>query len=921
MAIQNDFTVYPYSKVIRHTGANDNVYTVQAFYSWLMNLFDEPGYSSYLVPIKYNTPTSYTMLNGWFLDNGDGSNILQYLYGGSIESSGYTGDVLVLDMDGHSASPWVAGDLDLMVEDDGAANDVGPLLAFKMNYPVADSSRIWVRDTTSHGTIANNSTITKDGGSARGLANNDSFSGDDVYASVYTIASFAGTPNPQVYIKQAHPVTGVAQRIAEWSNADIWDRGTIDVIIPVKIGGVAIDSGSMTIYVRQTGDSFTHTIASISTTGGSRTPIAAETASDTVNITQGEHYMFYDGSTGDPSATLAVGTTIQNVATSSLTPPSWYAEIVNHTYWGSNTGYLILRSLRGAPADNDSIYVGAVDSTANVNGTVGDTYAVYDNETTQPVAGDLNKVFQGSLSGAKRVLRAYQDDGTAGKLLFQVYHTHGTFDSVDFTGTGRDCLYKDFVDNDEITDSGAGLMAVRLSANSTTLTSGYSDVTIAFISGTVTVSALGDFTPGERITWNAGASSAIYVKDNGSNEMTLANVVSGDEPDASDSFVGQISAATADCDSTMTDTNVENFEFPLQTKGAEYAVFLEGGSIYNAGRSLSDIYAYLQYKCRDGETDSFYTSTGAALETIQGQFYIRPDAGYAAVKGSPFGALAGVTFFGAQGVWIQGMQESDSNNIKLTDAAAQPQEPFTSIVVTVGNTRVGDVITVFPKHASLAIPKKDQYTSHNTNNVRSGSTLESTTAFPNDTPSTGRVYVVDNETKEEHMYRYTSWTGAVLTLAAEKSGTAEGGTSGQTLFDTGVFATGVVRGDIIRRTSDHAWCYVVSVDNANQVTTTVLSDGTDWAIADAFEVNSLVNTYANTDTFFIPYLDEIEDSGTEGSPGSATETLTYVSVRDVLISVRNVTNAIKIQPFSTPSQITLTGMNVNAIRNTDEVYS
>jgi hypothetical protein len=919
MAIQNDFTVYPYSKVIRHTGANDNVYTVQAFYSWLMTLFDEPAYSSYPTPMKYNTPTSYTMLNGWFLDNGDGSNILQYLYGGSIETSGYTSDVLVLDMDTHS-SDWVAGNLDKMVEDDGAANDVGPLLSFKMDYPTTDTSRIWVRDTTSHGTIANNSAITTDGGTARGLANGDSITGDEVYASVYTIASFAGTPNPQVYIKQKHPVTGLDVRIAEWSNTDIWDRGSIDVIIPVKLGGAAIDSGNMTIFVRQSGDTFTHTIATISTTGGTRTPIATETSADTVNITKGEHYLFYDGSTGDPSIT--VGTVIQNVSTTSLTPPSWYAEVVTSTYWGSNTGYLIIRSLRGSPVDGDSIYVGATDTTANVNGTVGDTYATYDAEATGPAAGDIGKVFEGSLSGAQRILRAYQDDGTAGKLLFQVVHAHATVDTVDFTGSNRDTLYKDFADNDVVTASGAGSMSVTLSAASTTLISGYSDVTITFISGTVTVSSLGDFIPGERITWNAGASSAFYVKDNGSNEMTLAGVQSGDEPDASDTFVGDISSETADCDSTMTDTNVENFEFPLQATGAEYSVFLEGGSIYNTGRSLSSIYAYLQYKCRDGETDVFYTSTGSVLEGIQGQFYIRADSDYAALKGSPFGSLAGTTFFGAQGVWLQGMQSSDANNIKLTDAAGSPQEPYISVTVSVGNTRVDDVIHVFLKHLTLSLPDKTQYTSHATDNTRGASVFKKNSgSFPNDTPSTGSVFVVDNETHEEHRYRYISWTGGILTLTPEVSGTAEGGTANQTLFDTGVFASGVVRGDIIRRTSDHAWCYVISVDNANQVTTTVLSNGTAWSVGNSFVVNSLVNSYDSSDTFFIPYLDEIEDTGTELSPGTATETLTYVSARTVLVTVRNVGGVTPIQAFVAPSAIGTTGMSVNVIRNTDEVYT
>src|SRR3989344_6696255 len=96
MAIALDFTIYPKTKVIRHTSGT-SVYTAVEFYSWLMNTFDEPGYLTYQTPIRFNTPTSFTMINGWFLDNGDGNTadtedgfILKYLTGGGIDTTGYS---------------------------------------------------------------------------------------------------------------------------------------------------------------------------------------------------------------------------------------------------------------------------------------------------------------------------------------------------------------------------------------------------------------------------------------------------------------------------------------------------------------------------------------------------------------------------------------------------------------------------------------------------------------------------------------------------------------------------------------------------------------------------------------------------------------------------------------------------------------
>lgn len=248
MAVQNDFTIYPKTKVIRHTSGT-TVYSAVAFYSYLMTTFDEPGYLTYETPIKFNTPTSFTMINGWFLDDGDGNtadtedgHILKYLTGGGIDTSGYstiTDKVYMLDMDG--TTDFVFGDKDKDIEDDGAANDVGPLLAYKNDYPTANRARIWVRDTNVHGAIADNSVITTEGGTGAGNAAGASSNGDEIYHNLFTIASFPTDVNPQVYVYQKHPVTAESYsarvRIAEWSAVTNWDRGSIDVLIPVKLGG------------------------------------------------------------------------------------------------------------------------------------------------------------------------------------------------------------------------------------------------------------------------------------------------------------------------------------------------------------------------------------------------------------------------------------------------------------------------------------------------------------------------------------------------------------------------------------------------------------------------------------------------------------------------------------------------------------
>lgn len=81
MAIADDFSLNYSTKKISHA-AGTTRYTVNALYSWLMDLFDDAGQMDDTVPIKANTPTEYELINGWTF-NADSD--LGYLYGGSIK--------------------------------------------------------------------------------------------------------------------------------------------------------------------------------------------------------------------------------------------------------------------------------------------------------------------------------------------------------------------------------------------------------------------------------------------------------------------------------------------------------------------------------------------------------------------------------------------------------------------------------------------------------------------------------------------------------------------------------------------------------------------------------------------------------------------------------------------------------------------
>lgn len=962
MAIQNDFTIFPFSKTIRHDSLKSTIYTAVQFYSWLQDVFDEPGFLSYEIPIRFNTPTSFTMINGWFLDDGDGSNLLQFLTSGGIDTLGYStisDPIYMLDIDTQSAA-FVSGDLDLNLQSSGAS--IGPLLSFKESYPTSGLARIWYRDSTTETGEAQVETglnITVEGGTGSYKAASYSVSGDNIYHNLFTIAAFPGSPNPQLYVYQDHPVDGTRTRIAEWSAFTNFDRGTIDVLITTQLAGSLIDGGNITTFVRQTGDTFTFVESTLTTSG--RTPVATETAADTVNITEGEHYMFINGATyqvftaGDVITDVPIGD-INN----DLTPPGWYAEVVSNVEWDQSTGYLILRGLRGTPADGDDIYIASEDTTANVNGKVGDTLLTYDASSVPPDAGDLDLPIEGSVSLAHRIMRAFQHDGPGGKLCCQVLHAHDTaFDSQDYTGTaafntpGRSVLYVDFADNDVVDApaSGTSGMGITADADSNTLISGFSDVTVSHINGTITVADGSGFTPGERVTWNAGASEAIFVQDN-TNVITLANVAPGDEPNSTHTIAGDVTNASSAASTNFINKNTETFDFPLQAAFI-YAVFLEGGSIYQIGRSLTDIYAYLQFYLRDGQDTTFriiYTSDGVVTAELDAEEYIKAKAAYGASKAAPFGTLAGGVFFGAQGVWIEGMIGADDNNINLTDDLGNLQAPFTTVQVTVSNTRQFDRVAIYLEAGSTELPDKAQYQSNDAaTNPLSGATFDQRDAsplpgFPNDTPTAGSFTALDVSLNKQHRYRYASFnnTGGTgddgqLVLVTPKTGlTADGSSGSEVLEDSGEdFTTGgatktgsAVRiGDIIHRLNGTlGFAYVTDATQAVSgiLLTTLIEDtvGTAikaWATGDTFEIHSLVVAYTTSDTFFIPYMDEIEDAGSDGSPGQIQISLTFVAVREIILEVRNVAAATEIIPFKTTGQIGTGGYTQGVIRNEDTV--
>jgi len=80
MPISSDWTLNYTAKTISHTSGSTR-YTTNALYSWIMDTVDDAGNMDDTVPMSAQTPTEYTLINGWTF--GADSDV-GYLYGGSI---------------------------------------------------------------------------------------------------------------------------------------------------------------------------------------------------------------------------------------------------------------------------------------------------------------------------------------------------------------------------------------------------------------------------------------------------------------------------------------------------------------------------------------------------------------------------------------------------------------------------------------------------------------------------------------------------------------------------------------------------------------------------------------------------------------------------------------------------------------------
>jgi hypothetical protein len=262
--IWNDFEIDYTNRRLTHKASGTAVYTGNQLYSWLQDTFDELVQMDDAVPMSAQTPTEYTLINGWYMDD----ESFKFIDNAAISTIGwnagtYDDGVRIFELTSTDYVNATSGDIGRVVLG-GTTGESGVLLAYD------NSLRKWWLRANPSGTFQTLEDINVVGGDGSGTMKYVSKTGENLWSNIYTLGTLEAGTN--IYVTQS----GV--KLGSW-----WPAGHIDVLVKVKEADKFIDYGNLTIFARQYTKTYDHFPISVRNGGRNAVPLA--TAADLNNTT------------------------------------------------------------------------------------------------------------------------------------------------------------------------------------------------------------------------------------------------------------------------------------------------------------------------------------------------------------------------------------------------------------------------------------------------------------------------------------------------------------------------------------------------------------------------------------------------------------------------------------------------------------
>ena len=872
------------------TIANRN--STNELYSALQDRFDEPDMMDQLVPMSAQTPTEYTMLNGWFIDN----RSTEFLYGGAIQTSGWAGGV-IRAISYNATTAFQASDIGKTITGT-TTTDSGIIVDFDDRYLQDDQGVVYIRpDVPATDTFANGTELYTVGASSAAGAfdevftgtGNASITGESLWPNPFSLGSIVAYTDLFFYqsaarvVSKAYNVTTPLQ----W-----WANGHVDVLINVRELGQSVDNGFVSVLARQ--GTTQHDFFQSDLSGGGRQPLPLSAATD-LNDQVGFREMVLTAPT--TSGNWNVGDRIEDDTDASIR-----GVIVNVA--GTNPSIELQYYLIGDPLNDFGAGTGAF---SNLDDTGASTAAVAPTDVNGALAGgvtvtvglvneDINNG-NGSLPYSVIIDPNSVILGTVFQRLKYLLRRGATtdLDVTNYTGVPGE-VYK-------------GVEA-RIDFSAQT----------------------GTFTQGELLyDANTGAVGRVVAIDN-TNDYVMLGQVKG-------TFVAGAAALE---DSTSTDfATIDTVEVITPVKACALGT-LAGGVFFGA-RGV----ALLSANLNSADVQNYQI-----IDNV-GDVQIPPNVVAVAVQailarntGSHTGASGQATQLDDSTATFQTAETAEEIKVgdrifNITDGSRgtivsiNSQTQITTSALTGGIDNdwdasdeyaitVGDRVSVFRVDGSGNIIRNTLTSS--TGNAVGDADFVCNATIPSDTPSVGSIHVVDVTDNSERKYRYASWTGTTFTLLVPTDSggnpTANDATNGAVAMDdtTADFTGSAIPvrvGDEIRNSTDGGVGTITAVYE-QRLEHTPLAGGTnnDWQTTDTYVINALTQAYdSGVDTAYDMILeaDNIAEGGTE---------LSNSLVFDTTFNVRIVVRQGKvILPINGSGQVTSAGLTFPAGRILDTIAS
>ena len=873
MAIQDDITIDVVDRKITADTAFTNdrpttIYTVNELYKYLQDTFDEPSFMQYSVPMSAQTPTQYTLINGWFMDD----NTMKSLYGGSIQTSGWTyvsspaaGITQLRYTTGSSDAPTGA---DIGVTLTGLTSTAtGELLYVDTSDPIRRVA--WVRNTSAN-QFQDNENVTGTGVDLQTETFNGVKNGETIWVNLFSVGSKTSTT--EIYVGQEddyqggrafHTASAIlrlgrrVEKVDEWWDTDV-DFATgspnllggtdhFDILLKTQEAGTLIDSGRLFVGARQFGTVYSHFELTAASAGNFVVPFAS-TGAD-INSAEGPYSCNFSANSG----TIAVGDIIEN-NTGTAPVGRLRAIITGGTTLGSATGtieyYLIGDTEPLTTTDRTLKQLVNTQFARTRGGSPTFTINSVPAEVTNGPAQSQGVTY--TFAGATRdinedtTLEQYACVIDCNSILLQDVYQYMQFLSARGNQDGSTPDTQDLLNWSAVTgtdEAGEFYRAVG-------------DITVPWNTNIGTLVNEGDFVTNstDGTSWTAtGVVSAITGTTSG--QLTLTSVKG-----------------------TWANTNV----VAVLTEHATHSVAMNG-------------------------VPSFITDN----------------------TGAPFGTFAGGRWFVAQGVVLDNVPTADSNNWETVDLLGNRIIPPTTRQITFAGLIANDRAALFEVATAGQDDIVKTSSTYSSGGALAATTFDTVEVVQLDVPLFGWVRHVDDSaaaTGDEYRYEFVSYvsgTPSTITLRTVSPGddVCDAGGTATVLNDTNIgLAYGTngntKTGHMIRNSVSGGWAIVLRRISDNSIETTPLSTGT-WATGNGYTINTVVVAMAANDTYYWPYIDA-EATGT-----SLTALVKYVGDTDLIARARFSdpdVGGTRILPF-VQKNITLEDSNltVTAIRTTDSI--